>query len=162
MSNRLLTIVAVDDNPADFGILRRRLQNVSDLNCHIIHCPTPNEAKTVLADQNVDCMFLDYHLGATTGLEVLADIRAAGNDVPVITLTGQGNESVAVEAMKLGAQDYLAKSDMTPEALHLAIDNAIEKVTLTRKLSETQAELKQFASTKFKYTISIILSSIIV
>ncbi|MDH3598390.1 MAG: ATP-binding protein [Candidatus Tectomicrobia bacterium] len=147
MQNRPLTIVAVDDNPADFGILRRRLHDIPDLDCNIIHCPTAAAVKEVLANERVDCLFLDYHLGAQTGLDVLSEIRAAGNDVPVITLTGQGNEAVAVEAMKRGAQDYLAKADLTPEALHLAIDNALEKVALTRKLAETQDELKQFAST---------------
>ena len=147
MANRTLTIVAVDDNPADFGILRRRLLGVSDLDCNIIHCPTAAAVKEVLANERVDCLFLDYHLGAQTGLDILSEIRASGNDVPIITLTGQGNEAVAVEAMKRGAQDYLAKADLTPEALHLAIDNALEKVALTRKLAETQDELKQFAST---------------
>ncbi len=147
MNNKPLTIVAVEDNPADFGILRRRLQKVSELQCQIIHCTNAAAAQEVLAHDQVDCLFLDYHLGSRTGLDVLTDIRASGNDVPVITLTGQGNEAVAVEAMKRGAQDYLVKADLTPEALHLAISNAIEKVTLTRKLAETQEELKQFAST---------------
>jgi signal transduction histidine kinase len=147
MEKRSLTIVAVDDNPADFGILRRRLLNVPSLDCDIIHCPTAAAVQEVLANERVDCLFLDYNLGAQTGLDVLSEIRASGNDVPVITLTGQGNEAVAVEAMKRGAQDYLAKAGLTPDALHLAINNALEKVALTRKLAETQDELKQFAST---------------
>lgn len=95
----------------------------------------------------MDCLFLDYQLGAYTGLDVLTDIRASGNDVPVITLTGQGNEAIAVEAMKRGAQDYLVKADLPPEALRRAIDNALEKVALTRQVIETQEEMRQFAST---------------
>ena len=101
----------------------------------------------MLDHSDVDCLFLDYQLGACTGLDVLTDIRASGNDVPIITLTGQGNEAIAVEAMKRGAQDYLVKADLTPEALRLAIDNALEKVALTRKVVETQEEMRQFAST---------------
>jgi light-regulated signal transduction histidine kinase (bacteriophytochrome) len=147
MEQLSLTIVAVDDNPADFGILRRRLLKVPDLDCDIIHCPTAAAVQEVLANERVDCLFLDYNLGTQSGLDVLSEIRASGNDVPVITLTGQGNEAVAVEAMKRGAQDYLAKADLTPEALQMAINNALEKVALTRKLAETQDELKQFAST---------------
>jgi light-regulated signal transduction histidine kinase (bacteriophytochrome) len=49
--------------------------------------------------------------------------------------------------MKRGAQDYLVKADLTPEALRLAIDNALEKVALTRKVVEAQEEMRQFAST---------------
>ena len=109
---RPLTIVAVDDNPADFGILRRRLQRVSGLDCQLIHCDNAAAVHDVLDRSEVDCLFLDYQLGACTGLDVLTDIRASGNDVPVITLTGQGNEAIAVEAMKRGAQDYLVKADL--------------------------------------------------
>ncbi len=147
VQSKPLTIVAVDDNPADFGILRRRLQNVSGLDCQLIHCANAAAVQDVLDSSDVDCLFLDYQLGACTGLDVLTDIRASGNDVPVITLTGQGNEAIAVEAMKRGAQDYLVKADLTPETLRLAIDNALEKVALTRKVIETQEEMRQFAST---------------
>ena len=146
-SPKTLTIVAVDDNPADFGVLRRRLQSVPGLDCQLIHCETVAAAQDVLDSREVDCLFLDYQLGACTGLDVLADIRASGNDVPVITLTGHGNEAIAAEAMKRGAQDYLAKAGLTSEALRLAIDNALEKVALTRKVAETQEEMRQFAST---------------
>ena len=65
-------------------------------------------------------------------------------------LTGQGNESIAVEAMKNGAQDYLLKSTMTAASLLRAVENAIQKVTLlrgmqrqTRELSEANAELQR-------------------
>ena len=144
---KTLTLVAVDDNPADFGVLRRRLQNAPGLDYRLIHCENAAAVQDVLANGDVDCLFLDYQLGACSGLDVLADIRASGNDVPVITLTGQGNEAVAAEAMKRGAQDYLAKADLTSEALWLAIDNALEKVALTRKVAATQEEMRQFAST---------------
>ncbi len=147
VKSKPLTIVAVDDNPADVGILRRRLQKVEELDCELIHCDNAATAQKVLDRDTVDCLFLDYHLGARTGLDVLTDIRASGNDVPIITLTGQGNEAIAVEAMKRGAQDYLVKADLTPEGLRLAIDNAIEKVALTRKVVEIQEEMRQFAST---------------
>jgi signal transduction histidine kinase len=147
VKSKPLTIVAVEDNPADFSLLRRRLQNVSDLDCQLIHCDNAAAVQDVLDRSHVDCLFLDYQLGSCTGLDVLTDIRASGNDVPVITLTGQGNEAIAVEAMKRGAQDYLVKADLTPEALRLAIDNALEKVALTRKVVEAQEEMRQFAST---------------
>ena len=73
-----------------------------------------------------------------------------GSGFPVIVLTGQGNESIAVEAMKNGAQDYLLKSTMTAASLLRAVENAIQKVTLlrgmqrqTRELSEANAELQR-------------------
>ena len=94
---------------------------------------------------------LDYRLGEHDGLEVLASIRELGNDVPTIVLTGAGNEAVAVEAMKRGAQDYMvkdvvAREVMTPKALYRAITNAVEKVGLERLVAEKQRELESFVS----------------
>ena len=141
-----LAILAVEDNPADFGVLRRRLERVTGLQCELIHSSSAPAAQEVLARQEIDCVFLDYHLGAKSGLDLLTEIRDSGNDLPVIALTGQGNETIAVEAMKRGAQDYLVKDEVTPEALYRSICHAIEKVALTRKLAEIQEEMRQFAS----------------
>ena len=58
-------------------------------------------------------------------------------------LTGQGNEAVAVEAMKSGAQDYLLKGSVTRDRLQQAVRNAIEKVALRRKVEESAAELAE-------------------
>jgi signal transduction histidine kinase len=141
-----LKILAVEDNPADFGVLRRRLNQVTGLQCELIHCSSAPAARDVLANQEIDCLFLDYHLGAKSGLDLLTDIRNSGDDLPVIALTGQGNETIAVEAMKRGAQDYLVKDEVTPETLYRSIRHAIEKVALNHKLAEIQEEISQFAS----------------
>ncbi len=141
-----LKILAVEDNPADFGVLHRRLKQVRGLQCELIHCSSVLAAQEALAHQEIDCLFLDYNLGAKSGLDLLTDIRNSGNDLPVIALTGQGNEMIAVEAMKRGAQDYLVKDEVSPEALYRSICHAIEKVALNRKLAEIQEEMRQFAS----------------
>ena len=104
-----------------------------------------------MAAEKTDCLLLDYRLGEHDGLEMLASIRTLGNDVPIIVLTGAGNEAVAVEAMKRGAQDYMIKDVvapevMTPKALYRAITNAIEKVRLKRLVAEKQRELEAFVS----------------
>ena len=61
-------------------------------------------------------------------------------------VTGQGDEAIAVEAMKMGAQDYLCKGNLTPDTIHLATTNALEKTMLERKLAEKQQELENFVS----------------
>src|SRR2546428_2360670 len=62
-----------------------------------------------LAQQEVDCVLLDCRLPDADGLECLRQVRQRCPDVPVVVITGAGSEEVAVEAMKLGASDYLVK-----------------------------------------------------
>lgn len=69
-------------------------------------------ARSVLAQHKPDCILLDYQLPETTGLEFLEELRDEDREIslPVIMLTGEGSESIAVEAMRKGVSDYLTKS----------------------------------------------------
>jgi signal transduction histidine kinase len=64
-----------------------------------------------------DCVLLDYYLPGSTGLETLNRIRTLGAPVPVVALTGQGDEDLAVTLMQAGAADYLAKNGLTGDRL---------------------------------------------
>ena len=151
MSVQSLKILLIDDNPADAELLRRLLNKISEFQVEFTHCLDAESGQQALAAEKTDCLLLDYRLGEHDGLEVLASIRALGDDVPIIVLTGAGNEAVAVEAMKRGAQDYMVKDVvvrqvMTPKALYRAITNAVEKVRLKRLVAEKQSELEAFVS----------------
>lgn len=82
-------------------------------------------ATTHTATIHLDLILLDYRLPDIDGLELIADIKALNLDLPVIVLTGQGDEKIAVEIMKAGAADYLAKSAIEPSSLAKSIANAI-------------------------------------
>ena len=73
----------------------------------------------------LDLILLDYRLPDIDGLQLIANIKALNLDLPLIVLTGQGDENIAVEIMKAGAADYLAKSTIEPNSLAKAIDGAI-------------------------------------
>ncbi len=143
MADEPLTILAIDDDPGDAEILRRRLEEMPDRQFSFIHCSDPEEGRAELSRRDVDVTFLDYQLGAQTGLEILQAIRLTGDLRPIVMLTGRGDEAVAVEAMKAGAQDYLVKGAITAESLRRAVNNAIEKGALQRELAEKHLELQQ-------------------
>ena len=95
-----------------------------------------------LAESKYDLFFLDYRLGESNGLDILKDIRKKGYTLPVIMLTGQGDQEVAVQAMKSGATDYLVKSGLTSESLSKAVRHAITLFKEEQQRIQAEESLK--------------------
>lgn len=88
----------------------------------------------------LDCVLLDYRLPDADGLSTLDALVERG--LPVVMLTGQGDERIAVEAMKRGAQDYLSKSSLDRRALTRSIEHAIQRVGMQRQIDAQRRELE--------------------
>ena len=112
MSKPQIRILIVDDDMVDRMACRRALlKEDHDHEFVVTEADTAREGLRLAHGEKPDCVLLDYHLPDLNGLEFLTELR---NDlgeitVPVMMLTGTDNVSVAVEAMKSGAQDYLIK-----------------------------------------------------
>ncbi|HEY4591889.1 MAG TPA: ATP-binding protein, partial [Thermoanaerobaculia bacterium] len=142
MSEAPIRLLIVDDSPEDRELYRRLLAQDREHAYELLEAETGEEGLALARERSPDCLLLDYRLPDVDGLEFLARLPAE-TLVPVIVLTGQGSEAVAVEAMKSGAQDYLLKGSVTPDRLQHAVRNAIEKVALRRKVEERTAELAE-------------------
>jgi two-component system CheB/CheR fusion protein len=105
---------------------------------------TGREALMVAAAQPPNCVLLDYRLPDIGGLQLLPHFVAA--HIPVIILTGEESPEVIVQAMQLGAQDYLVKGNLSRVSLEHAIANAIEKVTMRRAIERKNQQLRELAS----------------
>jgi len=142
MNEAPIRLLIVDDSPEDRELYRRLLAQDRERAYALLEAETGEEGLAMARELKPDCLLLDYRLPDVDGLEFLARLPAE-TLVPVIVLTGQGSEAVAVEAMKSGAQDYLLKGSVTPDRLQHAVQNAIEKVALRRKVEERTAELAE-------------------
>lgn len=145
MTSDRLQILVIDDSLADTHVLRAYLNQACPGGFDLTHTNCAAAGLAALGAVDFDCVFLDYMLDGDSGLELLQQVRASGNDVPIIAISGNGCEEVAVQALKLGAQDYMVKGVLTPEAVERALSNAIEKVALSRQLKEKHQELEEFS-----------------
>ena len=144
MSLPLRKILIVDDSPEDRETWRRYLAGDLTVQYVITERGTIESGLDTCRLEQPDCILLDHNLPDGTGVEFLLDLRAQGGTLafPTVMLTGTGSEAVAVEAMKAGAQDYLMKTRVNPEALHRTLNAAIYKAHTDRLLARQQAELE--------------------
>jgi signal transduction histidine kinase len=141
-----LRLLLVDDDEVDRLAVKRLLRQTRfDAT---IEERTDRASALAFDPGSFDCVLLDYNLPGADGVEILHEIRAKGDSVPVIALTGQGDEEVAVALMKAGASDYLNKNSLTAERLErslryaLAIHRADEE---RRQLLEREQKARQEA-----------------
>lgn len=130
------TILIVDDSPEDRELYRRYLLRDRDYSYTILEAGLGRIGLELWQQHQPDALLLDYRLPDIDGLEFLVKLQSFTQQpyLPVIVVTGQGNEAIAVQAMKSGAQDYLVKEHITPAGLHLAVNGAIATVQLHTQL----------------------------
>ncbi|MBN3892374.1 MAG: PAS domain S-box protein [Nostoc sp. JL31] len=164
MSHRShLTILVIDDCAEDREIYHQYLQQDRLYTHNILEFQTAKQAMTWCQQQIPDVILLDYLLPDDDGLGFLQNLRENLNnsESAVIMLTGQGDETIAVRAMKKGAQDYLVKNYLTPEILQSAIHHAVELMLLTRQLEQSRQQQQLMAAIALRIRQSLDLEEIL-
>jgi len=90
------------------------------------------------SEQPVNVVLLDYDLPMMSGLEILSEVKRLRQEIPVVLVTGKGDEKIAVKAMKQGAYDYLIKDKGYMHVLPRVIQQAIDKFELEKRLYQTE------------------------
>jgi len=138
-AGRKCSILVIDDDDSfRQGIKRLLWLNRSRMPTQFLEADN-GQAGFDMLDYNVDCILLDYQLPGRNGLEWMPDYTEKKPDAAIIMVTGEGNEETAVQALKLGAADYLTKGFISEDSLFKAISNAVERIWL-RKAVEKQKE----------------------
>jgi two-component system, sensor histidine kinase and response regulator len=137
-----LNILIVDDDEVDRMAVRRALMQ-SGLSLVLTEATTYAQAITLLETNLFDCTFLDYGLPDQNGLNLVQTARRLNIKHPLVVLTGQGDEKIAVDLMKAGATDYLAKSQISATTLAQILRNAIRIDRAERAIRQANQQLQQ-------------------
>jgi len=129
-------ILIVDDEEAARYGMARALKSYS-----VAEAGSVDEARKAIASARPDLMLLDINLPGISGLDYLRELSSGENSPPVVMITAHGSERTAVEAIKAGAYDYLAKPFEVDE-LRLVVKNALETSGLRQENERLKAELK--------------------
>ncbi len=138
-------ILVIDDSEDDRLLYSRCLKKSVGASYAVSETVNGEDGLARLDEESFACVLLDYSLPGRNGVEILKRIRAKHPFVPVVMLTGLGNEKVAVAAMQEGAQNYIAKATIDPQTLAHVIAVAIQHCRMQNRISEQRGSLEVFA-----------------
>jgi len=120
-------VLVVDDNPEDVAIVRRLLAQYQRREFQVLSAHSASQGLERLGTEGADLVLLDYSMPGEDGVSFLRRLALTVDHPPVILLTGRGDERVAVEAIRSGACDYLAKDAASPSSLGDMLQRALDE-----------------------------------
>jgi len=133
-----LTLAIIEDEDAHFNLMKRAI--VKDLpNTAVYHFQEPKSCLESLPEIAPAVIITDYLMPGMNGIEFIKVLNQQAVYIPVIMITGQGDEGIAASAMKLGAKDYLVKSGN----FFALLPSVIEKVVSEKKISDSLREAEE-------------------
>ncbi len=127
MTEALLRVLVVEDNAADLWRARSALGSTLAIRFEVTEATKLSDALQALSAGEHDAVLLDLGLPDSQGLATFTTLHARHRLVPVVVLSGLDDESSALDAVRLGAQDYLVKGKFDDELLARSIRHAVER-----------------------------------
>lgn len=142
-----LRVLYIEHSAFDADLTRRHLSTHAP-HIHLEIANDVSEAIALIKSESPgfpapDLLLLDYRMPGHTGLDAIKNLRDEHHvEQPIILITGQGSERIAVEALRYGVWDYLIKNDNYLELLPSALESAFEQAELRRR----ESELREYAA----------------
>lgn len=138
-----INILLIEDNPGDVRLLEIYLRESYNDDFTLLNADYLSKGIQLLEKNKFDIIILDLALPDSTGLETFKNVYANAPEIPIIVLTGLADESVGVNAVKLGAQDFLMKGKLKSKSLKRSINYSIERYKLLNQLAEKTRILEE-------------------
>lgn len=139
MANSTIKVLLVEDELPYAQALQEYLSSPS---FHIRHAKSFGDARYCLEQESFDVALLDLSLPDNSGLKTFTDLKAAAPDVPVLVISGVSDETLALRAVREGAQDYLMKGQVDGRTLQRSIRYATERKASINTLRDALTDLK--------------------
>jgi signal transduction histidine kinase len=152
----LIQILLIEDNPADARLTRELLREGSSFEFDLVHAETLELGIARLKERAFNVTLLDLSLSDSNGIDSVKKLKSIDPAMPVVVLSGLADETVAINALQLGAQDYLVKGQGDGYLFGRTIRYAIERQRIERQLVEAKemAEAANRAKSEFVANMS--------
>jgi len=139
-----LRILHLDDNEDDRIITKYHLSKLSD-GIEVIWAESVNEALEIISSNEIDAILCDYQMPQRDGLEFIDELRSEEVDIPVIMLTGNGDDTIANRAFELGVDDYFTKlsGEKAYERVLSSVFTLVDSYTNRKNSQRLMAEYRQ-------------------
>lgn len=134
-------ILIVDDNPMERALLTGLLKKITRWSIFSVPCATGDEALALIQQNDPELAFVDYRLDHELGTDLIRRLKAMGSRAGYILFTGMEGDEALLEAIHVGADDYLRKSDLNVNLLNRIIHQVLEKRQTARNLEAALCEL---------------------
>ncbi|MGB3614340.1 MAG: PAS domain S-box protein, partial [Elainellaceae cyanobacterium] len=141
MQKQVTHVLVIDDNDSDIEVVRRYLRRSPQLTFQTYSAHSLEDGIVQAGQHNVDAILLDLNLTDSEGIDTLRTLLEVDTATAIIVLTGHDEEDTALEAIHVGAQDYLVKDKFTAQFLIRTIRHAIERASSIQLLKVREQEL---------------------
>ncbi|MBI4429223.1 MAG: response regulator [Ignavibacteriales bacterium] len=141
-SQEPLAVLLVEDDPNYVKVVQYQLKKDPSREFHLTWKESVEEALAELkSGSKFDVILTDYSFPTSNGLEFCLQLNEMGNQIPIAFITATRDIKLAIEAMKLGVEDFLLKEDIGESHLARAIANLVERVGLRRQMHAVEKRM---------------------
>ena len=138
-----IKVLLIEDNPGDARLIQEALKESGDSFFEVSLEPTLGAGLSHLLESLPDVILLDLMLPDSSGEVTFKEIHARAEQLPILVLTGLRDQAQALAAVREGAQDYIAKGEMTGALLANSIRYAIERKRVEQMLRESEQRYRE-------------------
>ena len=142
LDDKIINILLIEDNPGDIRLIQELLREIGNEKFKLVYQENLKGGIKNLNKSKFHVILLDLTLPDSLGLDSLKFLLARVSSIPIIILTGTDDQTLAIEAVKSGAQDYLIKGKVNEDLLERSKFYSIERQNVMEKLKKSEKKFR--------------------